>query len=55
MRTEKINGETIFRSAHWQHYWTGKGRTICEVKWIEPTFVGLNAKESKNITIHTIG
>lgn len=44
-----------FRSAHWQHYWTGKGRTICEVKWIEPTFVGLNAKESSNITIHTIG
>ena len=28
------------RCAHWQHYWTGPGRTILELKWIEPTFVG---------------
>ena len=40
------------RSAHWQRYWTGKGRTECKVKWIEPTFVG--AKSSKNIVIHKV-
>lgn len=28
------------RCAHWQHYWTGPGRTVMELKWIEPTFVG---------------
>ena len=28
------------RCAHWQHYWTGPGRTVLELKWIEPTFVG---------------
>lgn len=29
------------RCAHWQHYWTGPGRTVLELKWIEPTFVGV--------------
>lgn len=27
------------RRAHWHHYWTGKGRTTLEVRWIEPTLV----------------
>lgn len=28
------------RCAHWTHYWTGPGRKVLEVRWIEPTFVG---------------
>ena len=28
------------RAAHWHHYWTGKGRTALEIRWIEPVFVG---------------
>ena len=34
-----------FRSAHWQRFWTGTGRTVCETKWIAPVFVGANGKE----------
>ena len=30
------------RKAHWQHYWTGKGRTTLEVRWIPDLFVGVN-------------
>ena len=30
------------RKAHWQHYWTGKGRTTLEVRWISDLFVGVN-------------
>lgn len=41
------------RSAHWHHYWTGKGRTTLIVKWIPPTFVSAHGKELP-ITIHKI-
>ena len=27
------------RRAHWSHYWVGKGRKQCVVRWIQPTFV----------------
>lgn len=27
------------RRAHWHHYWTGPGRTVLQVKWLEPIFV----------------
>lgn len=40
-----------FRSAHWQSYWIGKGRTERIVKWIEPIFVG---GESNDVVIHKI-
>ena len=39
-----------FRSAHWQRYWVGKGRTKQITKWIEPIFVG--GGESSDVTIH---
>lgn len=28
------------RRAHWHHYWTGKGRTELELRWIAPVVVG---------------
>lgn len=40
-----------YRSAHWQHYWTGKGRTVCETRWIAGTFVG---DEAANVVIHKV-
>lgn len=43
-----------FRSAHWQRYWTGVGRTTCEVRWIEPVFVGLR-DSTPDVVIHRIG
>ena len=45
-----------FRAAHWSHYWTGKGRTNCELRWIEPIFVCGDYDSSKNsdIIIHKI-
>ena len=41
------------RSAHWHHYWTGKGRTNLIVKWIPPVFVSSLGKELP-ITIHEV-
>lgn len=41
------------RSAHWHHYWTGKGRTKRIVKWIPPTFVSGSGKELP-VTIHKV-
>ena len=46
-----------FRCAHWHHYWTGKGRTEYEVRWIEPTFVGFGdsiEKKAIHATIHKV-
>jgi len=42
-----------FRRAHWQRYWTGKGRTTCEVVWCAPSFVG-RAMEQADVTVHRI-
>ncbi len=42
-----------FRCAHWHRYWTGEGRKTCEVKWIEPIFVGFNAEEC-DVVIHRV-
>lgn len=46
-----------YRCAHWQHYWTGVGRKVCEVRWIEPVFVGFGDKNkvAKDVTIHLVG
>ena len=41
-----------FRSAHWQGYWVGRGRTKHIIKWIEPVFVG--GEESNDVVIHKI-
>lgn len=30
------------RRAHWQHYWTGKGRTTLVLRWKSDLFVGAN-------------
>ena len=27
------------RRAHWHHYWTGPGKTVLELRWLEPVFV----------------
>ena len=41
------------RSAHWHHYWTGKGRTNLTVKWIPPVFVSGHGDELP-VTIHPV-
>ena len=45
-----------FRCAHWHHYWTGKGRTNYEVRWIEPVFVcgSYDSSVAGNVTIHGV-
>ncbi len=43
-----------FRSAHWQRYWIGEGRTTPVVKWIEPTFVGFKSDKATNVIIHRV-
>ena len=44
-----------FRNAHWSHYWTGKGRTNYETRWIEPTFVGFNDNNyESDVIIHKV-
>lgn len=45
-----------FRKAHWHRYWTGKGRTVCELRWIEPVFVcGSYSSDSKtDVIIHNM-
>ncbi|MBR0161934.1 MAG: hypothetical protein IJQ02_11725 [Oscillospiraceae bacterium] len=37
------------RRAHWQHYWTGKGRTTLEVRWKSDLFVGANRDEQATV------
>ena len=41
------------RSAHWHHYWTGKGRTTLTVKWIPPVFVSGYGSDLP-VTIHPV-
>ena len=41
------------RSAHWHHYWVGRGRTERIVRWIPPTFVSGSGKELP-VTIHRV-
>lgn len=41
------------RSAHWHHYWVGKGRTEQIVKWIPPTFIFGVGKEMP-VTIQNV-
>ena len=41
------------RSAHWHHYWTGKGRTNLTVKWIPPVFVSGHGDDLP-VTIHPV-
>ena len=43
------------RRAHWHHYWTGKGRTDLEVRWVEPVFVMSDlGKEPEIAVIHDV-
>lgn len=41
------------RKAHWQHYWTGKGRTTLEVRWISDLFVGAN-RDDQAVIVYDI-
>lgn len=45
-----------FRRAHWQRFWTGKGRTVCELKWIEPVFVcgSYRSDSVTDVVIHNV-
>lgn len=40
------------RRAHWHHYWTGPGRTVLEVKWLEPVFV--MGEEDMKAVVHRV-
>lgn len=41
------------RSAHWHHYWVGKGRSELAIRWVPPTFVSGIGKEMP-VTIHNV-
>lgn len=41
------------RRAHWHHYWTGPGRTILEVRWLEPVFV-MGTEEEIDTVVHDV-
>lgn len=41
------------RRAHWHHYWTGPGRTVLQVKWLEPIFV-MGEETDIKTTVHAV-
>ena len=41
------------RRAHWHHYWTGPGRSVLEVKWLEPIFV-MGTEEEIDTVVHDV-
>ena len=41
------------RRAHWQHYWTGEGRTNLEARWKTDIFVGAN-REDQAVFVYDI-
>ena len=41
------------RRAHWHHYWTGPGRTVLEVRWLEPVFV-MGDEEQIDTVVHEV-
>ncbi len=41
-----------FRCAHWQHFWVGKGRKECVIRWIEPSFV--SGEGNTDVVIHAV-
>lgn len=43
-----------FRNAHWHHYWTGKGRTVYEVRWLEPVFCAGTGNTAQDVVIHPV-
>lgn len=44
-----------YRSAHWHHYWIGKGDNKKLVtKWIEGVFVNTGKPASKNVKVHKV-
>lgn len=43
------------RAAHWHHYWTGKGRTVLILRWIEPVFVSGAASQEIDTVVHRVG
>ncbi len=43
------------RKAHWSHYWTGKGRTVYETRWIAPSYVNFSSEEEvADAVIHDV-
>jgi len=42
------------RRAHWHHYWTGPGRTVLELRWLEPVFV-MGDSEKIDAVAHKVG
>lgn len=45
-----------FRKAHWHRFWTGKGRKVCELRWIEPVFVcgSYRSDSATDVVIHKV-
>lgn len=41
------------RRAHWHHYWTGPGRTVLELRWLEPVFV-MGDSEKIDVVVHNV-
>ena len=41
------------RRAHWHHYWTGPGRTVLELRWLEPVFV-MGDSEKIDVVVHEV-
>ena len=50
---EGIKKRPHVRRAHWHHYWTGPGRTVLEVRWLEPVFV-MGTEEEIDTVIHEV-
>lgn len=42
------------RRAHWHHYWTGPGRTVLELRWLEPVFV-MGDSDRVDAVVHEVG
>jgi len=53
--SEKINKKKRphARRAHWQHYWTGKGRTTLVLRWKNDLFVGAN-REDQAVIVYDV-
>ena len=41
------------RRAHWQHYWTGEGRTKLELRWKSDLFVGAN-RDNQAVIVYDV-
>lgn len=43
------------RRAHWHHYWTGVGKKVLELRWLEPVFVMGNSNKIDIVSHEVIG